>query len=87
MALAKLKFNSSFVIFNQIKWLIRDYWCLQTPVSMYVTSQSHDITSSRHDNCNSLRFSPRKFWIAENRPVDHIGVLQIPTRVFLSLVT
>ena len=25
-----------------------------------------------------MRFSPHKFWISENRPTDHIGVLQTP---------
>ena len=52
----------------RIKRLIRDHWCPQTPVSMYVISQ-------RHDNCNSL-------WISENRPVDHIGVLLTPIMDF-----
>ena len=65
------------MIQHNIKRLIWDYWCLQTPVSMYVTSQCHNVPSW-HDNCNLLRFSLRKFSISENRPVDHIGVLQTP---------
>ena len=39
-----------------------------------------DITSWCHVdiNCNSTRFTVHKLSISENRPVDHIGVLQIP---------
>ena len=31
---------------QRVKRLIRDYWCLQTPVSMYVTSQCNVVTST-----------------------------------------
>ena len=88
--LMECKFSSTFVknlihdcflnkhhsLHTTNKRLIRDYWCLHTPISMYVMSQCHDITPWRHDNCNSLWFSLRKFWISENMLVDHISVLQ-----------
>ena len=46
---------------------MRDYLCLQTPVSMYVLSQCH-IDIIIKDNCNSLRFTLHKLFISENRP-------------------
>ena len=41
----------------------------------------HNIISWGHDNGNSLWFSLPKFWIFENRPVDHIHVLQTPIKL------
>ena len=48
---------------NNYKRLIRDYWCLETSVSMYVMSHRH-----YDDNYNSLRFTLHKLSIFENRP-------------------
>ena len=53
--------------------LIRDYWCLQTSISMHVC----DITMSQcHDNCNSMRFTNCRF--LKTGLVDHICFLQTP---------
>ena len=43
-ALGKRIFTGQLIPNHKIKLLIRDYWRLQTPVSMYVTSRRHDIT-------------------------------------------
>ena len=60
-----------------IKRLIRDYWCLKIPVSMYVMSQMHDtmIIAVQCDclctNCQFLKTGL----------VDHIDVLQTPMKL------
>ena len=43
---------------------------------MHVTSRLEDTIIAIY--CDS---DMRKFWISENRPVDHIGVLQTPINV------
>ena len=64
--------------FLRIKQLIRDYWCLQTPVSMYVMSQHHvDILTIIAIHCDSLYTN---CWFLKTGLVDHIGVLQTPMR-------
>ena len=56
--------------------MIRDYWYLQTPISMYVTLQCHiDIMMIIVIHCDSL-------WtncgFLKRGLVDHLGVLQTP---------
>ena len=71
--------SSARSISQSIKWLIRDYWCLQTPASMW----RHNVTMSRwhyDDNCNSMRFTLHKFSISENRPCRSQNGLQTPIR-------
>ena len=55
------------------KPLVRDYWCLKTPVSMYVTSQCHEHRHYNDSLCTNCRFLKTGF-------VDHIGVLQTPIK-------
>ena len=59
----------------KIKRLFRDYWCLQTAISMYVTSQHDDaIMMIIAIYCDLLH----KFGFLEIGLVDHTGVLQTP---------
>ena len=61
---------------KSIKRLIRYYWCLQTPISMYVKSQHHvNIMMIIAIHCDPLS---RNCQFLKTFLVDHIGVVQTP---------
>ena len=68
-SVCKLKWIQCLCSIQNIKRLIRDYWGLQTPVPMYVTSWYHVIAI----HCDSLWTNCR---FLKTGLVDYIGVLQ-----------